>query len=32
MADDTLKVAKNPLGCNKVNLPGSMHVQVDFFG
>jgi hypothetical protein len=29
MADGTLKVAKDSLGCSKVNLPGIMHVQAD---
>jgi hypothetical protein len=29
MIESTLKVAKDPLGCNKVNFPGIMHVQAD---
>ena len=27
--DSALKVAKNPLGSNKMNFPGIMHVQAD---
>jgi hypothetical protein len=29
MADGTLKVAKDPIGCSKVNFPGIMHVQAN---